>query len=405
MQHIQAGKDLAGLLLQKPEAIPNIIEIVKPDDLPGKLEKTCLKAIYELYQENEQIDVLSVKTKSGLDGVYLTELLDILPSVDPLYLVKQVKENSITRQAETLIKKYKTAPAILADKLQNLCITQGLKEQRDPSINAVIDRFKTYQQTNNERGSLGIPTGLNFLEKRFIQYVPGHLWIVGGFTSVGKTFLKTEMLCRLLKAGGSRILVISTEMTEEQIVARILANVTGFNPNVIMSGMIHENNKDRLDAAIEWLNEKNLTIYDTVFSLPEITARIKKAEKQAGVDIVFIDYLQNCTVPGAKDIYTEQSRLIKALQQQAKLTRCCIVALSQLSNSAAREENGILEFKGAGEIAATADIGLKLNRYTDNERNMLVTIGKGRHWTRGAQVMQFQNNWTSLQEIEHADNW
>ena len=148
-----------------------------------------------------------------------------------------------------------------------------------------------------------------------------------------------------------------------------------------------------------------MTIYDTVFSLPEITARIKKAEKQAGVDIVFIDYLQNCTVPGAKDIYTEQSRLIKALQQQAKLSRCCIVALSQLSNSAAREDNGILEFKGAGEIAATADLGLKLNRYKDDERKMLVTIGKGRHWTKGAQVLQFVNDWTSLKEIEHTDNW
>ena len=406
LQHRQTEKDLIGVLLRKHKSIPDILEIVKQDDLLFKNNIAIYKAVNELYLNNESIDMSAVMAESNVDGVYISGLLDTPFGADPIKLANKVKTNSANRRAGSIIESHTGSIYQLADKLMSLCITQGLnQDKRDPGIKSVIERFKVLQRTNKERGSIGISTGFDFFEKRMIQFVPGMLWIIGGFTSVGKTFLKIEMICRLLRAGSSRILVISTEMTEEQIIARILANLTGFNTNAILSGMIHENNKGKLDDAIEWLKGQSLTIYDDVYSLPEITTRIRKAEMQGGIDIVFIDYLQNCTVPGAKDSYTEMSRLIKSLQVQAKLSRVTIIALSQLSNSAAREESGILEFKGAGEIAATADIGLKLNRYKDDERKMLVTIGKGRHWTKGAQVMQFQNNWTSLKEIEHRDNW
>jgi replicative DNA helicase len=204
-----------------------------------------------------------------------------------------------------------------------------------------------------------------------------------------------EMLCRMPET--SRVLVFSTEMTETQIFARMVAAQTGFHAQVIRSGRISHNNVARLEEVEADLGRRNFYIYDNLYEIGEIGAKIRKAHLQKGVDVVFVDYAQNCRVNGAKAEYDAMREVATRCQQYAKEMHCCLVLLSQLSNSAATDEDK-MEFKGAGEFGAVADVAIRLMRRKENKKIVRWVMQKNRHGEKKDHDFLFANNWTRLVE-------
>jgi replicative DNA helicase len=73
--------------------------------------------------------------------------------------------------------------------------------------------------------------------------------------------------------------------------------------------------------------------------------------------------------------------------------------MSQVSNEAARGDPRIIGFKGAGEIAAAADLGLWLERDRDNESLLQCYIRKNRHGPTGKASLKYTDNFTRLEEL------
>ena len=89
----------------------------------------------------------------------------------------------------------------------------------------------------------------------------------------------------------------------------------------------------------------SLCVVDDLYEWDDIYLRCKKEKLVRGLDIVFIDFIQNMSAPGT--IYERMSTLAPRLQGMAKELECTVIALSQLANadSAGSEQ---LNFKGAG---------------------------------------------------------
>lgn len=73
-----------------------------------------------------------------------------------------------------------------------------------------------------------------------------------------------EMLSRIYESGNPKGLIISTEMTEEAIISRYVANKTGINADVIYSGRMLPKHREIADAIRDDLAEKKLIIYDNI---------------------------------------------------------------------------------------------------------------------------------------------
>jgi replicative DNA helicase len=69
-----------------------------------------------------------------------------------------------------------------------------------PEISEVLKRVDEIVNKNAKRGVLGIRTGFESLDKVYARFIPGHIWTVGGFTSVGKTATMVQMVCNALSA-------------------------------------------------------------------------------------------------------------------------------------------------------------------------------------------------------------
>jgi replicative DNA helicase len=94
------------------------------------------------------------------------------------------------------------------------------------------------------------------------------------------------------------------------------------------------------------------------------------------------------------------SQIAKDLQALAHDLSCTIVCLSQLPNHAGREDTGILEFKGAGEIAAACDVGVLMKRAKEDKTKILFDVRKNRHGKCGKYLLRFADGWTRIEELE-----
>ena len=121
---------------------------------------------------------------------------------------------------------------------------------------------------------------------------------------------------------------------------------------------------------------------------------------QGGVDVGFIDYVQNCSVPTAKSEYQEGSQLAKGLQRLAKDVRATIVCLSQVSNDVGRGNSSQFELKGAGEWAAVSDVGIMLTRGQNNKCTLKYAVDKNRHGPLHQHKMAYIDHFTRIEAVK-----
>lgn len=394
---------LIGSLLTDPDRMTTAADIIKVTDFTDQRVQLAYTAILEDWKNKRHVTPVSVSVKHPALTMFLAECVNQSYPPGVRQFAYEISENARIRRVKTGLeaglKDNRQADDILSDMVA-LYKREMRAGKKEPAIQAVLKRVNEYTRKNKERGQLGIKTGFTMHENLYIRYIPGHIWTIGGFTSVGKTAIMVQMICNILSAGrDSSILVVSTEMTEEQVVARIIANFTGVHSMRILSGNFHTaEEEDAVLAVKNSLEKSKLTIYDDIYRLEEIEAAFRKADLQGGVDVGFIDYVQNCKWPEAKSQYQEQSEIAKRFQALAKEVRATLVCLSQVSNDVGRGNTDQLELKGAGEWAAVSDIGIMLTRHKTEKYRLKQSVKKNRHGALGECEMEYKQDFTRIEE-------
>lgn len=248
------------------------------------------------------------------------------------------------------------------------------------------------------KGVVGIEPGYNFLKKTIRYIQPGHLWIAGGYTSVGKSFFASDLIMRVTEQETSPgIALFSTEMSKHQYTLRLLSRYTGISTHWIRENNLNDLQACEIEQAYEYLNKKNIFLFDDLYKFEDIKAAIIKIKEQSPLDIVFIDFIQN--LYGKGTIYERMATLSIQIQELAKSLGFCMIALSQVSNEAAKEELDIIGYKGAGEIAAAADLGLWLERDKKDKYKLTMSVRKNRHGLTGKTILRYDQHFTRLDEI------
>jgi replicative DNA helicase len=400
---------LIGTVVSHPDLYPEVAACVKTRDFVTQGGRESWIKIGEHFSHDNSD--LMAKVYIGLQGEsrqWFSATSEIIPTPSAAKrtarkIADLAKKKRISTAMQGLIQSASSSEASADSILEGMISAYNSETgevDADVRISSVMQRFKAVQSKNIASGGLGLRTGFDMLQRDYIVYQPGHLWVVGGWTSTGKTAYMVEAINRFFSENvNGRIAVFSTEMTEEQNVARSLANRSGINANVILGGQMLDQHVERVEVEEAWLSSKNLHIHSKIRDIDDIMAQCRKMKYSGGVDVVFIDFIQNVIRPSAKNQYDLMSTIAKDLQNLAHDIGCTIVCLSQIPNSAGKEDSGILEFKGAGEIAAACDVGVLMKRSKDDERVILFDIRKNRHGKCGKYLLQFENGWTRLTEL------
>lgn len=394
-------KALIGAMVGDPECIPVVTDIVGTGDFSDPIAGIAFKTIIEMFARGLKIDPVTVAANEGVDILYTSSAMSegFWTNADQyaIDIARSAKLVRIKQGLRNLVEESKSSDILRG--ITDIYNVEAEGGKKTPEIESVIKRFKLHVKANIDRGYLGLRTGIDALESAMIYYVPGQIWAMGGYTSTGKTAMMVQMIVNIFKNNQEpKVCVVSTEMTEEQMVGRILGNMTGIYSQKIMSGNLYQGEDELYANALSELNSWNLKIHDDINELATIEATGRKHAMRGGMDVCFIDYVQNCNVKGIKDSYMEQKTLATSIQQLAKTTNSTMVCLSQVSNAVGRGMVDTFELKGAGEWAAVADIGIMLKRGKTNDRELAFSAPKNRHGTKPSVIFKFKENYANLQE-------
>lgn len=218
-----------------------------------------------------------------------------------------------------------------------------------------------------------VSTGFTQLDRLVKGIEPGALWIVGGYTSNGKTAFALNFAVSVASQGRP-VTFFSTEMSRKTLTKRIATMLSGIN----MSAIQDPTDRDEAEFAkgVERAIALPLKVIHTL-SLPEIQVAIRQGKS----GLYVVDYIQMLD-PGAL-FETETHKLGHVVRELEKLTKTCdtcIIATSQLNRARHDEGPRLSSYRGSGEIEENTDIGMLLffpyQEASPKQQKQLKTKGK-----------------------------
>ena len=258
--------------------------------------------------------------------------------------------------------------------------------------------------------ALRVPTSIPTLDfATYGGFARGNLVILAARPSVGKTAIMLQM-ARAASDAHWATMIFSLEMTNAELVQRMLTGVTDLSPWDLANGRV---DWPVFEQGAGILGDRKMFLNDKVFYFDEICNKILTASRQGNCDIAFIDYLgliSYRTKDGGQSIYEKVTAATRKLKQLAKDCNIPIVLLCQLNRDMSKEGRApqLHDLRDSGSIEQDADIVLMLDRaIVDDDKAFLVNMyNRKNRQGRAGQVIHLLanatfNGFTEISEDEY----
>lgn len=395
----EAERAIFASIFIEPKSFVAIADKLKPKDFFDLTSQDIWSAMSRLYRRGVDIDIVSLRGELKLMEVDFIPALELINEGHVLSasrgnieeFISEVKNASLLRQINALLQQSggvvdvgTDARKILADLESGILdISDNIEEKRAVDSEGILEEVNKEIEKNRSGDWRGFLTGFNALDKRTGGILPTHVWIFGAYTGTGKTLVALNMILNLL-ANEAKVCLFSTEMDRKMNMLRLMGIEAGYGALDIYRGKLTEAENINLEVAVKKLKgyKDSLTIFDNVYTVEEIRLKAKQLQLKKGLDIIVVDFIQNLKGEGA--IYENMSTAAIELQKLAQELGVGILVLSQVSQAAAGwSSKKAIEFKGAGEIAAVADVALWMSLDDDVAEGRKIMLRKVRHGAPG----------------------
>jgi len=269
-----------------------------------------------------------------------------------------------------------------------------------------VEHISTMHDLKCDGKMAGVPSGMNKLDKILGGFHRSDLVIVGARPGVGKTSMAISCAVNAAKRGYN-VGFISTEMSIVQVGMRITSLMSGISSSVMRDSSYEEKDWPRLTAGTKRIAELPLFIYDKpVCTVGEIAMQSRAWQENAGLDILFVDYLTRLKPEsGSENKAIAVGNIASDLKNVARSLNIPVVCLAQLNrqveNRTGKRPN-MGDLRDSGVIEQEADQILMLCRDRpaskeldatsgiDNENEYAeILIEKNRHGGTAGLLMRF----------------
>lgn len=433
---IEAEKACLGALIIDNEKISKIIDILREEYFYLDKHKDIFKAIMELYEAKEPIDIITLQNKLKEFGkfdevgtAYLSSLLDSIPTTTNVeYYARIVYEKYILR---SIIKA--SSEIIDIAMKENVDINEAVEIAERKLLESidirrqydyfrlrdiVVETLRGIQKLAKEKTVYtGVPSGYKSIDEMTGGFQKGDLIVFAGRPSMGKTAFALN-LCLNMAKEGKKVLFFSLEMSKEQLVQRLLSTESKIDLKSLRTGNIRESDWEALLEAAIKLSSLDVIIDDTPSaSIVDIKSKARKIfAKEKGIDVIIIDYLQIIEVPKGISVIRSRNEEIgfvsRSLKALAKELDVPVIVLSQLSRSVEKriDKRPILsDLRESGSIEQDADLVAFLyrdeyyNPNTDKKNIVEIIISKQRNGPVGTVELMFIKEIGKFENISVSD--
>lgn len=206
--------------------------------------------------------------------------------------------------------------------------------------------IQSLQEMHEAGTTAGDETGIPWIDDHTGGMRPGELWVVGAKTSGGKSVLMLQMAAQMI-LDGKRVAIFSLELTVEEVMSRIICNLTRVPMDQIMNPRsIDKRSLLLIQERISELQNQNFAICDmSGLTMDQIAAHCIRLHDTTGLDLVLIDYLQMVGAPKIKGQNREQevAGISRQCKQLAKRLKIPLLTASQLNNDGQARESRAIE--------------------------------------------------------------
>ena len=380
-----------GALMIEKEAFGTVADLLRPEVFYKDQNRLVFEAIRELAVNDQPIDILSVgeklKSKGTLEkaggAVYLADLTRRVASTAHLHyhaeiIAKKATARDLISMAAQIEEKAFDETQDIDDLMQEaeagiFEITQRSQKRSVTQVDSVIEEAfaRMEKAAKNTANISGIPSGFHALDKITSGWQTPDLIIIAARPAMGKTAFVLSMAKNIAVDRGIPTAIFSLEMSNVQLVNRLIMNVCELEGDKIKTGKMSKEDKLRLNTKINIMKGKPLYMDDTPsLSIYELRSKARKLVNEHGVKLIIIDYLQLMNAQGSSFGSREQevSIISRGLKGLAKELDIPIIALSQL-NRGVEARTGIegktpqlSDLRESGAIEQDADMVCFIHR-------------------------------------------
>lgn len=369
-------QQLIGGLLLYPERLEEVSSIIDTSDLATEPARMAIGGMVRLRKRGARRwvphDLLAV---SQVDEQYLAGAMELMPT-DVVRLARLVRENAIERKTINLLRERAREIVDSDDVVQSLSrLTQELEQLRQrastlgPSnmeaVTKTILRRAAQAKTGARRPVL-LGEAFREVTDSMRGLMPGRLYILAGRTGTGKTAVALHWAFY----GARRPLFVTSEMTEEDLLSRLMSHIAGIPQPCIEAGDLNDEDFERLEEARRQIMASDFAVLPANDkTADEVTAAIAELHRHRKFDLICHDYLQLFRKPrNAMSEYEAVSHSSRVMMHFAKRLGPPILQLAQLNRETERRENPEpkkSDLRGSGTIEQDADGIFLLHRPAD----------------------------------------
>lgn len=420
--NVDVEKALLGAIILKPDVLHDVSVTVFPESFYADKHRIIYEAIASLFSHGNPIDLVSVVSKlkdaGNLDRVggatYITELIETVPAAgNALYYAEVVQGKASLRglihAADDIAEIGYSDPESVDEALDQaekkiFHATQSPSAQKFKTIGSSLteawERFEYLAANQNEKR--GVQSGFTALDNLLAGFQKSDLIILAARPSMGKTTFALDVARNAALKYGASVGIFSLEMSDQQLVDRMLAAEAGVDSWKLRTGKLSNDHEfEAVQKAMAKLSEAQIHIDDQAGNnILRMRSAARRLKNEHGLDLIIVDYLQLMSPTSTKasdsmvQQVTEISRSLKILARELEVP---VIALSQLSRAV--EQRGgkprLSDLRDSGSIEQDADVVMfihredKINKESDRPNIAEILVEKHRNGAVGAAELYF----------------
>jgi replicative DNA helicase len=420
--NVDAEKALLGAILLKPDVMHDVSVTVFPESFYAEKHRLIYEAIYQTFTKGDPIDVVSVanrlKSNATIDraggAAYLAELLETVPAAgNSMYYSEVVQSKAVLRgliyAAEEIAEIAYSDPDNTDEAMDQAekkiyQVTNAPTTQKFRTIGSSLaeawERFEHLSANQDEKR--GVQSGFTALDNLLAGFQRSDLIILAARPSMGKTTFALDVARNAALKYGASVGIFSLEMSDQQLVDRMLAAEAGVDSWKLRTGRLSNDQEyQAVQEAMAKLAEAKIHIDDQAGNnILKMRSAARRLKNEHGLDLLIVDYLQlmSPTATKASDSMVQQvteiSRSLKILARELDVP---VIALSQLSRAV--EQRGgkprLSDLRDSGSIEQDADVVMfihredKINKESERPNIAEILVEKHRNGPVGMAELYF----------------
>jgi replicative DNA helicase len=266
------------------------------------------------------------------------------------------------------------------------------------------------QLARQGEGIYGVPTGFIDLDRLLGGMQGSDLLIIAGRPGMGKTGFLLSAAKNAAQTYKKNVAIFSLEMSNDQLVQRLIAQETGIDSQRLRTGRLSESEWPLFTHAIEVLSDTNIFLDDTPAISPiQLRTKCRRLHLEFQLDLVLVDYLQLMSGDVRSENRVQEvsyiSRNLKVLARELGIPVLAAAQLSRAVEQRADRRPVLSDLRESGSLEQDSDVVMFIYRPDQYEQDSIkenlaeIMIAKHRNGPVGSIELVFRSN---LAKFENA---